>query len=282
MDDFTALSIAFLKCQPAGAARALALVSAEEAAAFVEDAPADLVAATLAWMQPGGAVPILEHCRPETTAALLSEMTGNAQAAVLRALPDAVRDAALATMPKRAAAAMRRLLSHSSGSIGAWMESAPATFRPETTVAECLERVRALHGRLGGIVYLTDADARLHGSLDIDDVLSADDGAALDSLPRRKVRSLKPQATLGSVLALPDWDTAWALPVVDRRRRLVGVLSFESLRQGLAADRGEDRGWHFNVLLLHVAQAFLVSLSGMLQVAATKHEFSRLTPDEEQ
>ncbi len=281
MSDAITLSLAFLKHHPAGAARALAEVPAEEAAAFAANAPDALVAATLNRMQPADAVRVLQGCGPKTAGSLLSQMTGNAQAAVLRGLPDADRDAALATLSKRAAAGLRRLLSHAADSVGAWMEATRATFRPDVTVADCLERVRAMRTPMGGIVYLTDADGGLLASVDIDDVLAADDDATLDSLPVRKVRALNPQATLASVIGLPDWDGAWALPVVDRRRRLLGVLSFENLRHGLAAERGESAGWQFNILLLHVAQALLVSLSGLLQVAVTRPGLSRFTPHEE-
>lgn len=281
MTDASALSIAFLKHQPVGAARALSRVPPDQAAAFATDAPGDLVAATLGRMQPADAIRILQGCSPETAGSLLSQMVGNAQAAALRGMEDAARDAALAALPKRTSAAMRRLLSHAADSVGAWMEATRATFRPETKVADCLKRVRALHGRLGGIVYLTDENGRLHASVDVDEVLAAGDGASLDSLPARKVQPLHPQSTLTSVIALPDWDTAWALPVVDRRRRLLGVLSFENLRRGLEAGRGETTGWPFNLLLLHLSQAFLVSLSGLLNVAVTQPELSRLKPGEE-
>ncbi len=281
MDDAAELSIAYLRRHPAGAARALSQIAPQDAAAFATGAPDSTIALALGHMQPASAVRVLEHCEPETAAALLLEMTGSAQAAVLRALSNAVRGQVLNAMPKRKAAAMRRLLAHAAGSVGAWMEATQATFRPETTVADCLQRVRSLPSRLGGIVYLTDDNARLRGSVDIDDVLAAADTTALGDLTQRKTRTLHPQASLSSVMALSDWDSALSLPVVDRGRRLLGVLSFESLREGLAADRAETPGWQFNVLLLHVAQAFLVSLSGLLQVAATEHGLSRLTTDED-
>lgn len=281
MDNAVELSIAFLRRHPAGAARALARIPPQDAAAFAADAPGATVALALGHMQPASAVRILEQCEPKAAATLLLEMTGTAQAATLRALPGPVRGVILNAMPKRRAATMRRLLSHAAGSVGAWMEATQATFRPETTVAECLQRVRSLQSRLGGIVYLTDANARLLGSVDIDDVLSAADDLPLSGLPQRRVRVLHPQTPLSSTMGLPDWDSALSLPVADRSRRLLGALSFESLREGLAADRVEARGWQFNVLLLHVAQAFLVSLSGLLQVAITEPELSRLGDEED-
>jgi len=49
----------------------------------------------------------------------------------------------------------------------------------------------------------------------------------------------------------------------------VGVLHFESLREGLAVDRGEDSGLGLSMLLMHLAHALFVSVLGLLQTATT-------------
>ncbi len=264
------LSIAFLEAQPAGAARVLDQIPAPEAAAFVADAPEVAVAGALGFMQPARAAAILERCPPGKAAALLSRSQAHTRALMLRILPEATRDAALAALPRREAAAMRRYLAYSPGTVGAWMESPKATFAPDATVGECLGRLRQLGDRLGSSLFVVGSERRLLGAIDVDALLGADDGAPLEELMRRDLAPLSPQAALASVLSLPAWDASLTLPVTDRGRRLIGVLQFESLREGLVVDRGDAGGLRVNMVLMHLSHALLVSLRGLLQIATTE------------
>jgi magnesium transporter len=263
------LSIAFLEAQPAGAARVLDHIPAGEAAAFATAAPDEAVAGALGFMQPARAAALLERCPARKAGALLSRTAAHTRVLLLRILPETTRDAALATLPRREAAAMRRYLAYSPGSVGAWMEAPKATFAPDTTVGECVARLRQLGHRLGPTLFVVGSGRRLLGALDVDSLLGAADGALLEDVMRRDLVPLAPQASLASTLPLPAWDTALTLPVADRARRLVGVLHFESLREGLAVDRGEAAGLAFNMVLMHLTHALFVSVLGLLQVAAT-------------
>jgi magnesium transporter len=188
---------------------------------------------------------------------------------LLRLLAEATRDAALATLPRREAAAMRRYLAYSPGSVGAWMEAPKATHAPHTTVGECVARLRQLGDRPGPTLFVVASERRLLGAIDLDALLGTADGMLLEEVMRRDLATLSPQASLASILTLPAWDAALTLPVNDRSRRLVGVLQFESLREGLAVDRGEAAGLAVGMVLMHLAQALFVSVQGLLQVAAT-------------
>jgi magnesium transporter len=261
------LSIAFLDGHPAGAARVLDHLPPDEAAAFVVAAPEAAVAGTLGFMQPARAAALLQRCPPAKTAALLSQSAAHTRTLLLRLLPEATRDAALAALPRREAAAMRRYLAHSPGTVGAWMEAPKATFSPDATVGECLARLRALGDRLGSVVFVVGSERRLLGAVDVDALLGAGDNVPLEDLMRRDLAALSPQASLASTLSLPAWDATLVLPVTDRGRRLIGVLQFESLREGLVVDRGEAQGLRVNLVLMHLAHALLVSIVGLLQVA---------------
>lgn len=279
MDRATELSIAFLETHPVGAARALERTPLEDAAAFVEQAPAEKVAAVLGFMQPGRAAAILERATPKHAAALLSQITGPARSVLLRALPEPVRDTLLAALPRRQAAALRRHLSYAAGTVGAWMDAPMATFAADTPVADCLASIRKLGSRLGSIVFVIDEDKKLLGTVAVEGLLSADDDALLADLMDKKAVRLSPQASLASVVILPAWDNALSLPVVQRGRRLVGVLHFDSLREGLLVDRVSSEGAQVNVLVMHLVQAFLVALSGLLNTAASGPALSRLTSE---
>ncbi len=279
MDRATELSIAFLETQPAGAARALEQIPAEDAAAFVEEVPEPRAAAVLGHMQPARAAAILEHLSPKKAATVLMQTAAPARSVLLRAVSGPARDAALAALSKREAAALRRYLAYAPGTVGAWMDAPRAVFATDATVGDCLKRVRRLGVRLGSLVFVVDEERRLLGVVDVDRLLGAQDSVLLGEVMKKDFSRLSPQASLATVVSLPAWDRALSLPVVDRSRRLLGVLHFDSLREGLLADRRQTEGFQINFLVVHLVQAFLVALSGLLQTATTEPGVSRLTSD---
>jgi magnesium transporter len=281
MDRAAELSIAFLETYPLSAARVLDQIAPDDAAAYVSDAPEAVAATVLGLMQPARAAAVLTRSTPKKAAALLIQTPAHARSLLLRALPDETTDLILAAVPRRQAAALRRYLAYDPGTVGAWMEAPRATFTRDTTVGDCLDRIRRLGGRLGSVVFVIDAERRLLGTVDFEALLGADDDMSLVDLMRKGVTSLSPQASLTTVVSHTAWDTSLSLPVADRRRRLVGVLHFDSLREGLIVGRGSAGGIQANLLLVHLAQALLVTLSGLLHIAAAESAPTRMAGGEE-
>lgn len=275
------LSKAFLKDQPASAARVLDQLSPVDVAAFVADLDEQQVAAVLAQMQPAQSAQVIEQLTPEKAAAVLRQAPAHAQTLLMRAVSPAVQQAILKAAPRRQAAALSRHLSFDPATVGAWMEAPGATFSPQTRVADCLATLRGLGRGLTSNVYVIDGEQHLLGVAALEHLLAAADESLLEEIMQRDITPTMPQATLASIVALEAWDSILALPVVDQRRRLVGSLRFESLREGLDIQHGTSGSLRLNLVAMHMAEAFLVSLSGLLQVAATEPGLSRLSGEAE-
>ncbi len=270
------ISRAFLRNQPASAARALDHVSPADVAAFIAPLAEAEVAEVLVRMQPPRAAAILEQLDPAKAAALLVQAPAYARAMMMRALPQPTQQAVLRAAPRRQAATLSRYLTYDPGSVGAWMDAPGATFPPEVTVGHCLAQLRGLGSRLGSNVFVVDEERRLLGSVELDTLLAAEDAQTLGDIMQRDPFTIAPQASLASAVSLEAWDSKLALPVV-QRRRLVGSLRFDSLREALDIHHGAAGGLGLNLVTLHMAQAFLVSLSGLIQVAAREPSLSRLS-----
>lgn len=115
-----------------------------------------------------------------------------------------------------------------------------ALARPDELVGAVLERLR--HTELDDVAaaYVTDAEGRLCGEIELSVLLSADD--------RRPISDLMVDAT---TLVSPDTDQELAasiavshqrnaLPVIDAERRLLGVMPAKALMAVLRAEHLED------------------------------------------
>ena len=276
------LSRSFVKDQPARAARALDQIPAADVAAFIAALSDVEVADVISRMQPSHAAAVLEQLAPERAASLLHHAPSYTRAILMRALTPAAQKTILKAAPRRQATALSRYLSYDPGTVGAWMEVRSASFAPDTRVDECLRRLRALGNRLDSSLFVVDGERRLLGSVELNTLLGAEDEEIVKNIMQRDIPTIAPQASLASVVSLKAWDSTLALPVTDGRHRLVGSLRFDALREGLDLEQGSAGGLHLNMVVMHIAQAFLISLSGLLQVATSQARLSRLSGDPDQ
>jgi Mg/Co/Ni transporter MgtE len=276
------ISGAFIKSQPASAARALDQVSPADVAAFLESLAEADCAAVLSRMQPSRAAAILELLAPVKAAGLLHHAPPHVRYIMMRALAAPIQQAILKAAPRRQAAVLSRSLSYDPATVGAWMDAPGATFPPQTTVSDCLTQLRSRGTRLISSVFVIGEERVFLGTVDLDSLLAAGDEETLSAIMQRGGVTISPQANLGSVVSLEAWDTALSLPVTDRRQQLVGSLRFDSLREGLDIHHGALGGPRLNMVVMHMAQAFLISLSGLLHVATSGPSLSRLSSEPEQ
>jgi Mg/Co/Ni transporter MgtE len=275
------ISAAFVRSQPDSAARALDHVSPADVAAFIASVGEVEGAEVIARMQPSRGADILEQLAPPRAASLLHHAPPHVRSVLMRALSTTAQQAILKAAPRRQAAVLSRFLSYDPATVGAWMDAPSATFAPETKVSDCLRQLRGLGRNPGSCVHVIGSERQFLGVVELDGLIAAGDDDVLGEIMRRDIFTIAPQASLASVVALEAWDTALALPVTDRRRALVGSLRFDSLREALDIHHRTGGGPQLNVVVMHMTQAFLVSLSGLLQVATTEPSLSRLSNDHE-
>ncbi len=155
------------------------------------------------------------------------------------------------------------------------MSSDVPVFDKSTTVRDCLAQLRALPDKIRNLVFVIDAQKRLCGAVDLAELLGAPDDTSIDAVAHTDLKRLSPYARLTSIVALAAWDTALSLPVVDTRRRLLGALHFDRLREGLASEQRVEAEAHVGRIMIHVAEAFLVCAAGILHGPMANPALSR-------
>lgn len=275
MDSAKELSIEFLRSHPADAVTVLEAIAPGDAAAFLADVPDDAGGRVIELMQPLAAAAVLPELTQRKAAALLLAMDVHSRSRIVRLLAEDLVTGIMNHMPKGEARQLAKVLHYPAGSAGAWMSSDIAVFEGSTTVAECLAHLRSLPETAGNQVFVVDGQKKLYGAVDLADVLGATDDSAIEGLATAGIKRISPYARLISVVALPAWDTALSLPVVDTKGRLLGALHFHRLREGLASDRHDGGEQHVGRIMIHLAEAFLASAAGLMQAPAAKPALSR-------
>ncbi len=168
-------------------------------------------------MERGAALEVLRHLEPGRAAALLSMRD-----------PD-TRDAYLAELPAAEAQELRAVLAYPPDSAGALMDPRVLLLRPNVLVREALARIRALRRRGVRVLFIVDAENRLEGQVDIQDLATAQPGTRLDEIQRPVRAVVNAVAPREEVVELLDRYRLTDLPVLDIEGRLIGVVRYRNL-----------------------------------------------------
>ncbi|BBY66591.1 magnesium transporter [Mycolicibacterium helvum] len=155
-------------------------------------------------------------------------------AEILRRLSNSTRDTLLDQIGGPQAEVLREVLRWPPTSVAAHMLPDVFTIPDSITAAEAEELVRTqsaqVRGRArhGALIYVTDAERRLIGFLDFQDLVLAHPDQPIAELSSQDPVWVRPLVDAEQAAqSLVDYDLA-ALPVIDDQRRLLGVLTADA------------------------------------------------------
>ncbi len=202
---------------PRERAAVLAALNTELAADTLQEMEAELRAAALAEMSLERAVKVL------------GELDADAAADVLADVPDELAEQLLARLPDERELGLRELASHPEHSAGALMTTELTSVRKGTTAAAALEWIRGAQPDQHAMtyVYVLDDDERLAGVLSLRDLVLADPGDAVDDIMEDDVVTATAALDEEEVGRRMTRYNLLALPVVDRDRHLLGIVTLD-------------------------------------------------------
>ncbi|MBB3752939.1 magnesium transporter [Mycolicibacterium sp. BK634] len=226
--------------------RQVGAMSREKLAGFV----ALLTAATgpelLGSVDPDLATRIVQAADTAQAARWLETIETDEAAEILRRLTNPARDTLLDQIDESQAATLRDVLRWPPASVAAHMLPDVFTVPDSITAAEAEALIRdqsaQVRGRArqGALIYVIDADRRLIGFLDFQDLVLARPDQAVAELSSADPVWVRPLVDAEQAAqSLVDYELA-ALPVVDDQRRLLGVLTADAAADIIETEATRD------------------------------------------
>jgi len=184
---------------------------------------------------------LVEHFEEDRLADLLDELPVDDAAAFLADLPDPVSARLLKLMEPKKARKVRQLLYYEDESAGRLMNTEVAALKSEWTVAEALdflrslEKVETLH-----YLYVVDTQKVLIGVVPLRTLILAPPEKKISEIMKGGVVSVEASADqekIGQYMARYDF---FALPVVNKQGRLLGVITVDDVLDVLENEATED------------------------------------------
>jgi magnesium transporter len=233
---------ALLDLEPADVADLVRGLEGGQAAVVFRLLPRDLAADVFSYLDPEQQQSLLDHLTTERVAALINEMEPDDRTALLEELPAEVAQRLIGLLTPEERRITQAILAYPEESVGRLMTPDYVRVRPAWSIAQAIDHVRR-HGRDAetiNVVYVIDEGGRLVDELRIRQLLLADPEQTVESIMDRKFVALNATDDREEAVRLMQRYDRVALPVVDSRGILVGIVTADDVADVAEAEATED------------------------------------------
>ena len=185
---------------------------------------------------------LLDRLEKELSAYLLNEMSSDERADLLSSLPDEVANKFLDLMSETERKDVEKLLKYPPNSAGSIMTTEYISLTPELTVSQVSELIRQTAPKKETIyyTYVTDRENRLIGFVSLKDIFMAGQDLPIKKIMHRKVIKAGTRQDQEEVAKTVRKYNLLALPVIDRDRKLVGIVTVDDILDVIHEENTED------------------------------------------
>lgn len=268
MSEVTPFTLSFLKLHPQNAVGVLERLPVEDTVAFLDNIPLDLAAKTLEVLAPQYAAQCFLIIPNETCSKLMQKMKATSGISLLRFLPDLATQTILKNLLPKKKVLIKKRLAYPQDLVGAWMDSDISAVSETTLVGEIRKSLRLSKKAIEYAPCVVNTDGTVIGLLSLARLITAKESIHVAKILERDFKTISDRATLQSVFSLPHWNNYEALPVVDRNRKFIGMLTLKSLTKALAVVRGSFASEQADSVLMDGVNAYVSTLSWLVKSIA--------------
>jgi len=217
----------------------------DRAASAIEAARLTEVRPVLARLDAHLLAPMFEHLAADVAAALvrqlpenmrdrlLDELASQTAVAIVAQIPDEERAALLASLADGPRRRIEAMLDYPADTAGRIMDTRIPMIRRSATVGDAAERLSASGFRPLGNLFVVDGRGRLAGRVLVSDLAVSKADVPLDRLLRKVRQAIPVTASREQVAEMLDQLRLPELPVIDHDGRLIGLVHYEELVSAL-------------------------------------------------
>ncbi len=228
---YTELREALHLVPAADVADILAGLEPAEAAVAFRFLQRDDAGEVFSYLSPEKQEELIKELGTEASVRLIEAMEPDDRARLIDELPGAVAQRIVASLSPESRSQTQAILGYPPKSVGRIMTPDYIAVRPGWTITQAMEQIRRL-GRDAetiNVIYVIDNEGRLIDDLRLRQVLLADPAQTVESIMSRSFVSLRAdQPREEAVAAMARYDRI-ALPVVDSRGVLVGIVTADDV-----------------------------------------------------
>ena len=157
-------------------------------------------------------------------------------------MPANVVERILKTSTKETRALINKYLGYADDTAGTIMTPEFIDLKENQTIASCLKRIKRLGENVEtiNVMYITDSSRILKGVVSIRDILLADEESKVGSIMDENVIYAETSTDQEEIARLFRQYNFLALPIVDKEKRLVGIVTIDDVIDVIEEETTED------------------------------------------
>jgi len=173
---------------------------------------------------------------------LVDRLAHDERADLVAELPDALKEAIVQRLSLREQEDIRRLESYEEDEIGSIMTSDFAALDPGLTAQQAIERLRrrAAESETIYYAYILDSDRHLLGVVTLKQLIISEPDTPVAEIMTRDPIALRTRDPLEEAVRSLQRTDLIALPVIDRRERMVGIVTYDDVQDVAEEESTED------------------------------------------
>lgn len=226
----------------ADVAEIVADLDPKDAAIAFRFLPRDHAGEVFSYLPPEEQEELIKELGAETAVRVVEGMTPDDRARFLEELPTEAAQRLISSLSPAERRATQAILGYPPKSVGRLMTPDYIAIRPEWTVARSLEEIRrkGRDAEIINVVYVVDDRGTLIDDMRLRQLLLADPEQTLESLMNHTFIALRAdQPQEEAVRTMAKYDRV-ALPVVDSRGVLLGIVTYDDVADVAEAEATED------------------------------------------
>jgi len=187
---------------------------------------------------------------------LLEELAPDDRVRLLEELPAKIANRLISNLSAEERTATNILLGYEGETAGRKMTTEYITLKKQMTVAESIKRIRNKANDVETIytIYVTDASRELQGVLSLKDLILAESNDVIADIMQKNVVSVATDTDQEMVARTLKEYSLLAVPVVDKEKRLVGIITVDDAMDILDEEATEDILDSAGISDLHVSE----------------------------
>ena len=204
--------------------------------------PETQAAAVLDAMEAGRRAELVERLDRAKAARIADSMAPDERVDLIQSLPDDVGADLLSRLPHEASSDVRELLRYPENSAGGRMTTDFVALAPTLTVERAIEEIRKMAEGKETIneIYAVDPDGALLGVVSLRALVTARAGQLISAVMDADVVSVSPDLDQEDVARVFEHYGMATVPVVDKGRKLLGIVTVDDVVSLLKQEQAED------------------------------------------
>ncbi|MFV0441406.1 MAG: magnesium transporter [Lachnospirales bacterium] len=185
---------------------------------------------------------IIEMLNTQDILAVFKTLPTDEVVDILGLLPFSKKKILLNSMRKKESEVIETLLNYEPDSAGGIMTTEYIALKSNITVINALTKIKQIAPKTEIIetLFVINTSRELVGTIDLRDILVADDDTLLETIMDTNVMSVHPETDQEHVSQLASKYSMQVIPVVNRRNALLGIITIDDIIDVLTEEYTED------------------------------------------